>query len=627
MDDTSTALIENVAPSTDSSDITLVDSAEQVLPDQQVLSEIQVLGTQMNHTVHSRATESNLNTGLDRPGDNYEAYIAPPDNHSPQMDCLALTQFRPVQHNDQDLEHLAINQERQDTLLKDQTDVLEDINKENIRLKIQCDDLLSQRAALEDDLSTSFIENLDLEKRLSRAEKMIEKGKVYHERFDADWKRDIAKLRHMTRLFEANTDNTRYVEMLRQQIILEEQNEWLSGQLEMKTEDNRFFACQREAALRACSYQRSCAMSSEIQQLRQWLSTVQAQLGDTEKARTRLEEELQQERLKHRAVRDASYQNSPELKHTMGSYAYNVQQTAYAGSSAPQRPLKFTTTHPTAFPARFSKAETPPPFTSGRKFESNFGADTFFEAFSASGSVPQRYGTRSKSKFSFGENTVPQSASTTTETPTGATPRTDFDFTFGDIVDTGGSDLASNLSAEARDKVDLSGGLQPKTTTEKMVPWNFAEAADLSVDQKTQNRAQKPVASDFFDDVSVMAEVKKNSMDALAAEKTSEGRVPIAITEADAAPQTHIGGVAAHRTTTEGSVQAGEHNETTEAEQGNNSLLPPPPPTPESAPPAYEEFTKPPKYMGRTQKRNFLRKAAKARKRAEIGGAGGNGTS
>ncbi len=37
-------------------------------------------------------------------------------------------------------------------------------------------------AALENDLSTSFIEKLDLEKRLSSAERMIEKGKAYHKR-------------------------------------------------------------------------------------------------------------------------------------------------------------------------------------------------------------------------------------------------------------------------------------------------------------------------------------------------------------------------------------------------------------------------------------------------------------
>ena len=696
--------MENVSPRIDSLDIPSIDSAEQDLPDQQVLGEIHSLGTPMNRTVQPRATESNLNAVLDRQGNDNEAYIALLDNsHSPQMDYLALTHFRPVQYNDMDLDHLYIDQGRRDTLLEYQTNVLEEINGENIRLRIQRDDLLGQRAALENDLSTSFMEKLDLEKRLLRAKTMIEKGKAYYNRLDAEWKGDFAKLQHMTRLFEANTENARYVEVLRQQNILEEENSWLFGQLQMKTEDNRLFACQREAALQASSYERACTMSSEIRQLRQWLSTVQAQLADIAKAKKKVEEELQQERLEHQAIRNACHQNRSEFKHVMGSCPYNARQTVYAGRSAPQKPSKFTPS--TAYQAQLPKAGAPPPFTSRRKCESNLGADTFFEPFSASGSTPQQYGTRSKSKFSFGDNNIPQSA-TTTEAPTGAVPRTDFNFSFGGIVDhqsspnadgnitdsdlpknstsqkgkcpaniavgsscsagskqtssapslgnrrmpsvdaetpqtldehdhgeddnvqdlpSGGSGSVSNVSAEVRDKVDPLGGLSPKMTTENTVSCNSTGAADLYVDQKTQARAQKPLASDFFNDVSVKAEAKMYSMDALVAEKTSEEKIPIAFAGTDVVQQTHTGGSVAHSATAKSSVQAGNDNEATEAVQSINSLLPPP--TIESTPPASKGSQKWPKNKGRTQKRAFLRKIAKARKKAEIGGAGGEGTS
>ena len=707
VDDTSTALHKDSTPNNDSFDITLVDSAEQDLPDQLVFGETHDVGTQTNWMAHVTATESELRPRLDRQGENNEAYVAPPENnHNHQMDCLALTLFKPGQHNDLDLEHLTIDQGRQDTLPENHTNVLQEINEENIRLRLQCDDLLSQRAALENDLSTSFIEKLDLEKRLSSAKRTIEKGRAYCKRIDAEWKRDSAKLQDMTRLFEANTENARYVEMLRQQNVLEEANIWLFGELQMRVEDNRFFACQRQAALQASSYHRACALNSEIQHLRQWLSTVQAQLADTGKARTRVEEELQRERLKHQEVRDAFYQKPSEPKLKMSSCSYNAQQTACLGGSTPLKPSKFTPTYPTGFQTRLPKAGAPPQFSSERKSESNLGLDTFFEPYTASSSNPQQHSSRLKSKFTFGDDTVSQSASHATGAATGAAPRTDFNFTFRGTMDhhssvgsdrdttesdlpknstspngerpvklavaspfsagpnqsisapnvgdckmplveaenpqflddcdhgedenpekymqnpclaSGGSYLASELPAEVGDNVTLLGGLQPKTTAENIVPCDSTKVADLYANRKAQNGAQKPLASDFFHLDSVKAEVGMNSMNALAAGKTSDDRFPIVFAGADVAQQTCIRGGAAPSTTVEGSVQAGVDSEFRKAERGNNPLSPLP--ILESPLPAFKEFPKPPKNKGRTPRRAFLRKLAKARKRAETGGA------
>ena len=513
-------------------------------------------------------------------------------------------------------------------------------------------------------------------------------------RVDAEWKRDSAKLRDMTRLFEANTENARYVEILRQQRVLEETNMCLSSEVQMRMDDNRFFACQRQAALQASSYHRVCAMNLEIQRLRQWLSTVQAQLADIGKMRKRLEEELQQERLMHQEARDASYQKLSELQLKLGSYPNNVQQTAYVGGTAPHKPSKFTLTSPKGFQTGLPKAEAPPQFSPQRKSESKFSPDTFFETCTASGSIPQQYSTRSKSKFTFGDNTVSQSASIATEATTGATPRTDFNFAFSgtmnhhnslgadrdttefdllksttsqngklpaniavasslsagsdqsttapSVGDSGmplveavvpksldeyahgedeeteeytqdpcllsdGSSLASTLPVEVGDNVDVLERLQPKMTAENMVRYNSTKAADLYVNRKMQNGAQKPLASDFFHMDPVKAEIEMSSKSALAAEKPSEEKVPIDFTGADIAQQTHV----------RGSIQAGEYKATMKAEQGRNPLSPPA---------AYKGIPKPPKIKGRTQRRAFLRKLARARKRAAGGGASGNET-
>ena len=268
--ETAATLNENAAPSYGTIDITLIDSAGQGLSDQQVHVETHDIGTQTNGTDRRRPLESEPDLRLGRRGEGNEANaILPEDNHGSQVDSLALTLFRPSQHND-----LELDQGPQDVLLGDHTNVLEEINQENIRLRLQRDDLLGHCTVLESDLSTSFMEKRDLANRLSSAERTIEKGREYYERSEAEWKQDHAKLQDMTRLFEANTGNERYVEMLRQQNLLEEENTWLFGQLQMKTEDNRFFACQREAVVRASSYDRVCAMTSEIEMLRQRLSTV-----------------------------------------------------------------------------------------------------------------------------------------------------------------------------------------------------------------------------------------------------------------------------------------------------------------------------------------------------------------
>ena len=701
MDDTSTALKENSAPSNDSLDITLKHSTEQDLPDQKVLGETHDAGSQTDCIVYLTAMESELDPGLNRQRENNEAYFTlPENNHNHRIKSLALTRFRQYQHNDLDLEHLIIDQGRQDASPENHTNVLWEINEENIRLRLQRDDLLIQRAALENDLSTSFIEKFDLQKQLSSANRTIEKGRAHYERIDAEWKRDLAKLQDMTRLFEANTENARYVEMLRQQNVLEETNIWLSGQLQMRIEDHRFFACQRQAALQASSYHRACAMNSEIQLLRQWLSTVQAQLADTGKARARLEEELQQERLKHQEVMNAFYQEPYEC-----SYPCNVQQTAYVGGSAPHKPSKFTPAYPTGFQSRSPKAGTPPQLSSDRKPDSNVRPDTWFEPCTASGSSAQQYSTRSKSKFTFGDNSDSQSASIATGTTTGATPRTDFSFSFRGTVDdhsslgadgsttdsdlpknstsqngkypaniavtlhfsagsdqststasvgnckmplveagnarildecdhdedeeteeymqdpclpSGGSCLASELPPEVRDNVNLFGNLQPQIAAENMVTCNSTKAAHLYVNRKRQNGARKPLASDFFHTDSVKAEVEMNSMNALPAEKTSEEKVYVVFAGADIVQLTHIGGGVGHIAAAEGTVQAGEGNGIMEAEQGSNPLLPLA---------AFNGFPKPPKNKGRTQRRAFLRKIAKARKLAEIVGTSGKGIS
>ena len=705
MDDTSTSLNECRDPSNNSFDTTLIDSAERDLPAQQVLGETHDAGTQTICIAHPTATESELHPGLNRQGENNETHFTlPENNHNRQMDYLSLTLFRPGQHSDLDLEHLTINQGRQDALPENHNNVLREINEENLGLRLQRDDLLIQRAALENDLSTSFIEKFDLEKQLSSAKRTIEKGRAYYKRINAEWKRDFAKLQNMTRLFEANTENAKYVEMLRQQNVLEEMNIWLSGELQMRIDDNRFFACQRDAALRASSYHRVCAMSSEIYQLRQWLFTIQAQLADTEKARKRLEEALQQERFKHQEAINTSYQKPSQVKLKMGSHPYNVQQAAFAGGSAPHKPLKFTPTYPMGMQTQLPKTGASPRFSSEQKSESKFGPG-IFEPCTASGSVSQQHSTRSKSKFTFGDNTVSQSPSIATGATTGATPRTDFNFTFGSTKDhhssrsadgktteldlpkestsqhgirpanvavascfsagsdqstsapsvskckmplveagnlrpldecdhgvdeeteeytqdpclpSGGSCLASELPAEVRDNVDLLGGLQPQMTAENMGPCNSTKATDPFVNRKTQNGARKLLASDFFETGSVEAEVEMNSLEALDAEKTREERVPIVSTGTDIAQQTRIGGCVAHGATAEGSVQAGEDNGTMEAEQVRNPLLPPT---------TFKGFPKPPKNKGRTQRRAFLRKIAKARKLAEIIEISGKGNS
>lgn len=670
MDDTSTALNENSAPRYDSSDITSINSAEQDLLDQQVLVETHDVGTQ---TDYHMATESEDQPMLDKPEEDTEAYVAPPeDSHDSQMDYLALTRYRPSEHNDPDLERLTTEQGRQDTLPDYSTNVIQEINEENIRLRIHRDNLLTQCAALENDLSTSFLDKFDLEEQLSSAKRTIEKGRAYCTRIEADWKRDIAKLQDMTRLFEAKTENAKYVEMLRQQNVLEEANIWLSGEVQMRIEDHRFFACQRQAALNASSYHRSCEMSSEIQMLRQWLSTVQAQLADTGKAKTKLEGDLQQERLKHQEVRNAFYQKPSEPKLTLSSPPYNAQQSTYAGSSTSHKPSKFTPTYPAGFQTRWPNAGASPQFSSEGKSESDSGPDTFF-ARTASASSPQQFSTRSKSKFTFGDNAISPGASIATDTTNGTTPRTDFNFAFGGTMyhqsslgadgytteavgadqstgalsvgscemplvaaenqqsldecdngedqeigeymqepslTSGSSCSASDLPAEVGDNVDLLEGLRPKMTAEHTVGCNSRNAAGLYVNRKTQNGAQKPSASDFFQTSSVEAEVETKSRGALAAEKNADQKVPVLATGADIAQETHIGGGAVHSAAAEGLVQAGNANKTMRAEQDSN---------PQSPPSASKEVPKPPKNKGKSSRRAYLRKIAKARKRAEIG--------
>ena len=675
MDDTSTALNENSVPRHDSSDITLINSAAEDLLDQQVLVETHDVGTQ---TDYHATTESEDPSMLDKPDEDSEAYVTPlENNHDSQVDYLALTRYRPDQQNDLYLEHLTTEQGRQNTLQDDHTTLIQEINEENIRLKIQRDNLLTQCAALENDLSTSFLDKFDLEEQLSSAKRTIEKGRAYCTRIEADWKRDIAKLQDMTRLFEAKTENAKYVEMLRQQNVLEEANIWLSGEVQMRIEDHRFFACQRQAALDASSYHRSCEMSSEIQILRQWLSTVQAQLADTGKAKTKLEGELQQERLKHQEVRNALYQKPSEPKLTLSSPPYNAQQSAYAGSSTSHKPSKFTPKYPPGFQTRWPDAGASPQFSSERKSESNFGPDTLFEPRTASASSPQQFSTRSKSKFAFGNNAISPSASIATDITNGATPRTDFNFTFGGTVDqesslsddgntteavgadhstsapsvdscemplveagnqqslddcyhgedqemgeymqepsltSGSSCSASDLPAEIGDNVDLLEGLHPKMTAEHTVGCNCTKATGAYVNRKTQNGAEKPSASDFFQTSSVEAEVETKSRGALDAEKNADQKVPVVATGADIVQETHIGGGAVHSAAAEGLVQAGKANKTMRAEQDSN---------PQSPPSASKEVPKPPKNKGKPSRRAYLRKIAKARKRAEIGGANG----
>lgn len=673
------------------------------MPDQQVHVETHDVGTQTFGTDRRKALESEPDLRLGSRGENNEANATlPEDNHGSQVDSLALTLFRPSQHNDLELEQLTADQGPQDILLGDHTNVLEEINQENIRLRLQRDDLLGQCTVLESDLSASFMEKMDLANRLSSAERTIEKGRAYYERSEAEWKRDHAKLQDMTRLFEANAENERFVEMLGQQNLLEETNAWLFGQLQMKTEDNRFFACQREAVVRASSYDRVCAMTSEIEMLRQCLSTVKAQLADSDKAKKRLAEELQQERLKHRATRKAV-----ELKTNMGSFPYNAQQTMYAGGSAPHKPSKFTSTYPSAFQAPLPEAGTPPQFLSERKSESIFGANPFFEPSPASSSIAQQYGTRSKSKFSFGDTADSESASTATGTTTGPTSRTDFNFTFGGTTNhhsspsgygsTPGLDLskestspanifvastfsadaeqtttaqglgncktslveresppsfnehdhskdggnekhlqdpclpagssytASKLSAEVTDNVDLLEGLAPKTIAENKGLYNFAKSADFHVNQKAKKGAKKPLASDFFDEDPVQAEVEMATMDALAAEKISEGKVTIVAAGADVAQNTPITGGAHHSATAESNTQAGEDNKTKSSEQDKIPLSPTP--TLELPAASSEGLSKQPKNKGKTSRRAFLRKVAKERKRAAIGEADWSETS
>ena len=304
----------------------------------------------------------------------------------------------------------------------------------------------------------------------------------------------------------------------------------------------------------------------------------------------------------------------------------------------PQKPSKFTSTFPTAFQAPLPKAGAPPELSSEQKSESIFGADPFFEPRPASSNIP----TRSKSKISFGDNTVPESTSSATGITSGATSRTDFNFTFGGTSDhhsspSGYGDitgldlpkdstspanifLASTFfSAEVTDNVDRLGGSGPKMTVENKAPYNFAKSADLYVNPKAKKGAKKPLASDFFDDDPVEAEVETNTMNALAAEKIREERAPIASAGTDAAEEAHIGGSADHSATAEGSVQAGEGNATKEAEQGNSLLLPPA--TLSSSPPATKGAPKQPKNKSKTSHRAFLRKVAKERKRAAIGEA------
>ena len=434
----------------------MIHSAGQDLLNQQVHIGTCDAGTQTNGIDHRRPLESDPDLGLSGPGGYHEPNVTRfGDNHGSQADSFALTLFRPSQHDDPQIEQLTVDQGLQEVLLGEHTHLIEEINQENILLRSQRDDLLYQCAGLESDLSTSFVEKMDLEEELKSAEKTIEKGRALYERSEAERKETHSKLENMTRLFEANTENEKIVEMLEQQKLLDEENTWILGQLQMKTEDNRYFAVQREAVVRATEYDRVCAMTAEIENLRQRLSTFQAQLAESDTAKLRLSAELQQERINHRATRKAI-----ESKYKMGSSPSHLQQTAYAGGSAPQKPSKFTPTYTIASEAPLPKAGTSPPSYSEQNSEYMFGAV---------GDTPKEYGTRSKSKFSFGDNTVPkstqskskfsfgddnvpestrskskfsfgdntvpESTSSATGTTTGAAPRTDFNFTFGGTTD------------------------------------------------------------------------------------------------------------------------------------------------------------------------------------------------
>lgn len=648
VNDTATALNENAAPSYDTIDNTLIDPAGQDLLDKKVYVETHDVGTQTNGMTCQTTTEPDPDLGLGSQEGILGAFVAlPEDNHSFPVDSLALTHYRGSQHSDPDLEQLTVDQGQQDVLPRDHTNVPEEINQENIRLKLQRDDLLAQRIALENDLSTSFMDKFDLESRLSSANRTIDKGKAAYKSLEDEWKQDHTKLQTITRLFEAKSENEKHVEMLGQQKLLEDENAWLFDQLQMKTEDNRFFACQREAVVQSTSHELTCAMTSQIEMLRQRLSTVQAQLTDSVKAKNRLADELQQERLKHQATRNAF-----ELETKMGPSPYNVQQTTYAGGSAPHKPSKFSSTFPTVSQASLPQAGATPQFSAEEK--SIFGADPFLEPCSASSNITQQYGARSKSKFSFGVNTVSESAFTAPKTTTGPTPRTDFNFTFGgptnhhnslsapgittesdlpkdstrpfnkavgsaifgdpeQTTTTNGSYIASKLPAKATGSVDQLDGLGPRMTTDNKIPYNFGKSADVHVNKKTRKTRRKPAASDFFDEDPVETEVETNTMDVVAAETISEESAPTAFAGVDVPQQPHTTGDAHHKTTAEGTVQTSKKPKTMESEQGT----PPLPPT----------AKQPLKNKAKTSKRAHSRKVAKERKRAAIGEADWSETS
>ena len=777
----------------------MIDSAGQDLLNQQVHIGTCDAGTQTNGIDHRRPLESDPDLGLSGPGVYHEPNVTLfGDNHGSQADSLALTLFRPSQHDDPQIEQLTVDQGLQEVLLGEHTHLIEEINQENILLRSQRDDLLYQCAGLESDLSTSFVEKMDLEEELKSAEKTIEKGRALYERSEAEWKETHSKLENMTRLFEANTENEKFVEMLEQQKLLDEENTWILGQLQMKTEDNRYFAVQREAVVRATEYDRVCAMTAEIENLRQRLSTFQAQLAESDTAKLRLSAELQQERINHRATRKAI-----ESKYKMGSSPSHLQQTAYAGGSVPQKPSKFTPTYTIASQAPLPKAGTSSPSYSEQNSEYIFGAV---------GDTPKEYGTRSKSKFSFGDNTVPESPRSkpkfsfgeniipestrskskfsfedntipestlsATGATTGAAPRKDFNFTFGGTADhhsslsgygnTTGSELPndstssanifaattfsadsqqtasppspgnpnvplfkaeppryfdeyhhgsrahvehshdqyfpsgalytnnnspanifltsafstdgeqtasppspgspnvflfqaespqyfdefyngnqahkehshdqyssagatytnSKLFTDATDKVDLFGGWGLDVTAENKAPYNFAQSADVYNNQNAKKGAKKPLASDFFDEDPVEAEVEANTMVAPATETTTGVKVPTSSAEADPSPNSHIEDSTNHNAGAGDTVQAGESNEVKEAGEGNN--LPPPTSTPSTPPSASKEKANPskqPKSKGKTSNRALLRKAAKERKKAPMGEADWSGSS
>ena len=679
MDDTSTALNETVAPINDSSNLTkIIDLVHQQvlgnihdvgiqtnriedLVDQQVLGGTHDMGTQTDPIAHLTAIESELQSKLDRQRETDDTHVTRlEDNDDHHMGSLALTCYRPGQHNDLNLESLTMEQARQDVAPENDADMLQAINEENIRLKIQRDDLLGQRAALEDNLSASFIEKLDLENEIFNAKLTIERGKAYCERIECEWKRDIAKLQDMMRLVEAKTENALFVELLRQQKVLEEANTWLAGEVQMKIEDNRFLACQRKAALDASEFKRYCQMSSEIQMLRRWLSNVQAQLAETGKAKTKLETELQQERLEHQQFRNAYNQKQSEPKLSMSSRSYSAQQSAYAGGSMPHKPSKFTSTYPPGLQTRLPNAGPSPQLSSERKSQSNFGPDTFFETCAPSGSIPQQYGARSKSKFTFGDSPVFPSASIPTGTTTEAMSGTDFNFTFGGAMDhksslsadgnttksvgadestsapnagecempldeaenlesldecdhgeaeeteeythdsrlpSGCSSVAGEPLAEVKDEVDLLEEVQAKTTANDTVGYNSTKAGSPYVNQKAQKGARKPSASDFFDADLSADEVEVDSTEALVPEKITGGN-----TSQEKLTEKENGeGTTSEEGTTEGKIPI--------VSTGAN----------------INGFPKAPKNMSKTARRNFLRKLAKARKRAEIGGGASGG--